>query len=414
MSEDRVPAFATLAVHAGADPLAGAPPADAGPSRVVDDPDRSAALSGLVGGGATDVLEQRIAALEGGTAAVAVASGSAARLVVLHALMQPGDEFIAARQLDGGSINQFTNAFPGFGWSVKWADIDDIGSFEAAVTPRTKAIFIESLANPGGVADTEAMAAVAKRAGVPLIVDNTLATPCLCRPLAVGADVVVHAHAGFIGGHGNARGGVIVDGGAFNWTASDRYPMLSAPRPDHDGVVLGEAFGNFAFATACRMPGSGDLGLAMPPFDALLVLAGMETLPLRMRKHSENARAVAGYLAGHDGVTWVRYAGLSGDRHHQLALKYCPPGAGAVLTFGTAGGAEAAAGLVDRVELFARAAAIGGTHSLIDRPWSTTHRQLSAEARRAAGIGPDAVRLSVGIEDIADILADLDRALAAA
>ena len=303
MSDDRVPGFATLAVHAGAkpDPTTGArvTPIYQTASYVFNDADHAASLFGLQAFGniytrimnpTSDVLEQRIAALEGGTAALAVASGHAAQVVTLHALMQPGDEFVAARQLYGGSINQFNHSFKSFGWTVKWADIDDIATFEKAIGPKTKAIFIESIANPGGaVTDIAAVAAIAKRAGVPLIVDNTLATPYLCRPFEHGADIVVHSLTKFIGGHGNSIGGIIVDGGKFNWTASDRYPMLSAPRPEYNGMVLGETFGNFAFAIACRVLGLRDLGPAISPFNSFLILTGAETLPLRMQRHSDNA-----------------------------------------------------------------------------------------------------------------------------
>ena len=425
MSEDRVPAFSTLAVHAGAkpDPTTGArvTPIYQTASYVFNDADHAASLFGLQAFGniytrimspTSDVLEQRIAALEGGTAALAVASGHAAQLVTLHALMQPGDEFVAAGQLYGGSINQFNHSFKSFGWNVKWANIDDLATFEQAISPKTKAIFIESIANPGGVVtDIAGVAAIAKRAGVPLIVDNTLATPYLCRPFEHGADIVVHSMTKFIGGHGNSIGGIIVDGGKFNWTANDRFPMLSAPRPEYNGMVLGETFGNFAFAIACRVLGLRDLGPAISPFNSFLILTGSETLPLRMQKHSDNAKAVAEFLAGDSRVSWVSYAGLPGDRYHQLAQKYCPKGAGAVMTFGVEGGAEAGIKLVSKVKLFSHLANIGDTRSLIIHPWSTTHSQLTDEQRKAAGAGPDVVRLSVGIEDVADIIADLDQAL---
>ena len=427
MIEDRVPGFATLAVHAGAkpDPTTGAraTPIYQTTSYVFDSVEHAASLFGLTAFGniytrimnpTNDVLEQRIAALEGGSAALAVASGHAAQVVVFHALMQPGDEFVAARQLYGGSINQFNHAFKSSGWTVKWADIDDLSSFDKAVSPKTKAIFIESIANPGGVVtDIAAIAAIAKRAQVPLIVDNTLATPYLCRPLEHGADIIVHSMTKFIGGHGNSIGGIIVDGGKFNWMASKRYPMLSEPRAEYNDMVLGETFGNFAFAIACRVLGLRDLGPALSPFNAFLFLTGTETLPLRMQKHSDNAKRVAEHLAAHDKVTWLSYAGLAGDRYHNLAKKYCPKGAGAVLTFGVEGGAEAGIKLVSAVELFSHLANIGDTRSLIIHPWSTTHSQLTEDERKEAGAGPDVVRLSVGIEDVADIIADLDQGLAA-
>jgi O-acetylhomoserine (thiol)-lyase len=425
MSDDRIPGFSTLAVHAGAkpDPATGAraTPIYQTTSYVFESPEHAAQLFGLQAFGniytrimnpTQAVLEERIAALEGGTAALAVASGHAAQVVAFHTLMTPGDEFIAARQLYGGSINQFNHSFKSFGWNVKWADIDDISSFEKAVSPKTKAIFIESIANPGGViTDINGVANVAKRAGVPLIVDNTLATPYLIKPFEHGADIVIHSLTKFLGGHGNSIGGVIVDGGKFNWTSSKRYPMLSEPRPEYNGIVIGETFGNFAFAIACRVLGLRDLGPAISPFNAFLIQTGMETLPLRMQKHSDNALGVAEFLAGHEKVTWVSYAGLPGDRYHNLALKYAPKGAGAVLTFGVEGGDEAGKKLVSNVKLFSHLANVGDTRSLIIHPSSTTHSQLSLEQRIAAGAGPDVVRLSVGIEDVADIIADLDQAL---
>jgi O-acetylhomoserine (thiol)-lyase len=426
MDEDRTPGFATLAVHAGAkpDPATGAraTPIYQTTAYVFDNVEHAQALFGLqafgniytrIGNPTQAVLEERIASLEGGTAALAVASGHAAQVVVFHALLQPGDEFIAARQLYGGSINQFNHSFKSFGWNVKWADINDITTFEKAVTPKTKAIFLESIANPGGVVtDIAAVAAIAKRANVPLIVDNTLATPYLCRPFEHGADIVVHSLTKFIGGHGNSIGGIIVDGGKFNWLASKRYPFLSEPRPEYHGMIFAETFGNFAFAIACRVLGLRDLGPAISPFNAFLFLIGAETLSLRMQRHSDNARAVAEYLAGHDKVTWVSYAGLPGDRYHNLAQKYCPRGAGAVLTFGIEGGNEAGIKLVESVQLFSHLANIGDAKSLIIHPSSTTHSQLTDEQKLAAGAGPDVVRLSVGIEDVADIIADLEQALA--
>ena len=273
------------------------------------------------------VLEERVAALEGGTAALAVASGHAAEFLVFHTIMQPGDEFVAATKLYGGSINQFNHSYRNFDWNVKWADPDDLATFEAAIGPRTKAIFIESIANPGGViCDIEAIAKIAKRARVPLIVDNTLATPYLIRPFEYGADMIVHSATKFLGGHGNSIAGVIVDGGTFDWLADRRYPMLSAPRPEYGGMVLGETFGDFGFAIACRVLGLRDMGPALSPFNAFLVLTGIETLPLRMQRHCDNALAVAEHLSNHPAVKWVSYPGLEGDRYYALAQKYCPQG----------------------------------------------------------------------------------------
>ncbi|MEP9347425.1 O-acetylhomoserine aminocarboxypropyltransferase [Xanthobacter sp. KR7-225] len=423
---EREPGFATLAIHAGAqpDPTTGAraTPIYQTTAFVFDDVDHAASLFGLQSFGniysritnpTNAVLEERVAALEGGTAALAVASGHAAQHLVFHTLLTPGDEFIASRKLYGGSINQFTHAFKSFGWNVAWADPDDVASFERALTPKTKAIFVESIANPGGVVtDVAAISAIAKKAGVPLIVDNTLATPYLWQPIKDGADIVVHSATKFLGGHGNSIGGVIVDAGTFDWMATDRYPFLSKPRPEYSGMVLAETFGNFAFAIACRVLGLRDLGPALSPFNAFLILTGIETLALRMARHSENALKVAQHLAAHPKIAWVSYPGLESDRYHALAGKYLPKGAGAVFTFGLKGGYEAGVGLVSNVELFSHLANIGDTRSLIIHPASTTHRQLSDEAKAGAGAGPDVVRLSIGIEDVADIIADLDQALA--
>lgn len=424
---DRQPGFATLAVHAGAqpDPTTGAraTPIYQTTSFVFDDVDHAASLFGLqafgniytrIGNPTCAVVEERVAALEGGTAALAVASGHAAQLLALHTLMTPGDEVIAANKLYGGSINQMNHSFKSFGWTVKWAEATDPSSFEKLVTDKTKAIFIESLANPGGiVTDIAAIAAVAHRAGVPLIVDNTLATPYLCRPIEHGADIVVESLTKFMGGHGNSIAGVIVDGGRFDWRASGKFPFLSEPRPEYQGMILGETFGNFAFAIACRVLGLRDLGPALSPFNAFLVLTGMETLPLRMEKHCANALAVARWLKGRPEVSWVSYAGLEDDPNHALAKKYLPRGAGAVFTFGLKGGYEAGVGLVSKVQLFSHLANVGDTRSLVIHPASTTHRQLSDAQKTAAGAGPDVVRLSIGIEDVEDLIADLEQALTA-
>src|SRR5438876_4535581 len=340
---DRLPGFSTLAVHAGAqpDPTTGAraTPIYQTTSFVFNDADHAASLFGLqaigniytrIGNPTTAVLEERIAALEGGTAALAVASGHAAQVIALQQLLMPGDEFIAARKLYGGSINQFSHAFKSFGWNVVWADTDDIGSFEAALSPRTKAIFIESIANPGGtVTDIEAVASVARKAGVPLIVDNTLATPYLIRPIDHGADIVVHSLTKFLGGHGNSIGGIIVDAGTFDWSKGNKYPMLSEPRPVYHGIKIQENFGNLVFEIVCRVLGLRDLGPALSPFNAFLILTGIETLPLRMQRHCDNAKAVAEFLGSHEAVAAVSYAGLASDKFHNLARKYAPKRPGA-------------------------------------------------------------------------------------
>ncbi len=424
---ERLPGFSTLSIHAGAqpDPTTGAraTPIYQTTSFVFNDADHAASLFGLqsfgniytrIGNPTNAVLEERVAALEGGTAAVAVASGHAAQVVTFHALLQPGDEFIAARRLYGGSINQFNHAFKSFGWNVVWADTDDVSSFEKALTPKTKAIFIESIANPGGtVTDIEAIAAIARKAGVPLIVDNTLASPYLIKPIDHGADIVVHSLTKFLGGHGNSIGGIIVDAGTFDWSRDGRYPVLSEPRPEYHGIKLQETFGNFAFAIAARVLGLRDLGPALSPFNAFLILTGIETLGLRVQRHSDNAKAVAEWLSTHPAVAWVNYAGLPGDRYHNLARKYSPKGAGAVFTFGLKGGYDAGISLVSNVKLFSHLANVGDTRSLIIHPASTTHSQLSDAQKAQAGAGVDVVRLSVGLEDKEDLIADLDQALKA-
>ena len=424
---DRLPGFATLAIHAGAqpDPTTGArsTPIYQTTSFVFNDADHAASLFGLqafgniytrIGNPTNAVLEERVAALEGGTAALAVASGHAAQVVTFQALLRPGDEFIAARQLYGGSINQFTHTFKSFGWNVVWADADDIGSFERAVTPRTKAIFIESIANPGGsITDIEAVAAVARKAGVPLIVDNTLASPYLIRPIDHGADIVLHSATKFLGGHGTSIAGIIVDAGTFDWSRDNKYPILSEPRPEYHGIKLQETFGNFAFAIACRVIGLRDLGPALSPFNAFMILTGIETLPLRMQRHCDNAKAVAEWLSNHPAVAAVNYAGLPGNRYNNLARKYSPKGAGAVFTFSLKGGYDAGVDLVSNLKLFSHLANVGDTRSLVIHPASTTHSQLTDDAKTKAGAGPDIVRVSIGLEDKEDIIADLDQALRA-
>jgi O-acetylhomoserine (thiol)-lyase len=417
--------FNTLSVHAGAqpDPATGAraTPIYQTTSYVFENADHAAALFNLQVFGniysrimnpTNAVLEERIAALEGGRAGLAVASGHAAQFIVLHTLMQPGDEIVAARQLYGGSVNQFSQGFAKFDWHVKWADTRDADSFRAALSEKTKAIFIESIANPGGiVTDIEAVAGVAKEAGVPLIVDNTFASPYLIRPLEWGAHIVVHSATKFLGGHGNSIAGLIVDGGNFDWGKDNKYPTLSEPCPSYHGIRLWETFGDMAFAVACRVLGLRDLGPALSPMNAFLVLTGIETLPLRMQRHCDNALAVARWLAAHPKVAWVSYAGLEDDPSHNLQRSYSPKGAGAVFTFGVKGGYEAGVALVNGVKLFSHLANVGDTKSLVIHPASTTHRQLNDEQKKAAGAGPDVVRVSIGIENVEDIIADLDQAL---
>ena len=424
MSEKK-PGFDTLAVHAGAqpDPATGAraTPIYQTTSFVFEDVNHAADLFALRAFGniytrimnpTQAVLEAKIAALEGGTAALATGSGHGAQLVIFHTLMSPGDEFIAARQLYGGSINQFNHAFKSFDWNVVWADAENPATFEKALTAKTKAIFTESIANPGGrIIDIEAIANVARKAGVPLIVDNTLATPYLCKPFEFGAHIVVHSLTKFMGGHGNSMGGAIVDGGTFDWSKDGKYPLLSEPNASYHGMKFYETFGNIAFAIACRVLGLRDLGPAMAPLNAFLILTGMETLSLRMRKHCDNTLKVAQWLKKDKRVAWVSYAGLAEDKDYELHKKFTPNGAGAVLTFGLKGGYDAGVRTVSKVKLFSHLANVGDTRSLIIHPASTTHSQLSPEQLKLAGAGPDVVRLSVGIEDVEDIIADLDQAL---
>ena len=422
---EKTPGFDTLAIHAG-----GAPDSATGAritpiyqttAFVFNDVQHASDLFALRAFGniytrimnpTQSVLEGKVAALEGGTAALAVASGHAAQLIVFHAMMQPGDEFIAARQLYGGSINQFSQSFKSFGWHVVWADMDDVSSFEKAISPKTKAIFVESIANPGGrITDLEAVAKVAKKAGIPLIVDNTLATPYLCQPFKHGANIVVHSLTKFMGGHGNSMGGVIVDGGNFDWSKSGKYPLLSEPNESYHGMKLHETFGGVAFAIACRVLGLRDLGPSIAPLNSFLILTGMETLGLRMQRHCDNALKVATWLSKHRQVAWVQYAGLASDKHNVLQKKYSPNGAGAVFTFGLKGGYDAGVKMVSSVKLLSHLANVGDTRSLIIHPASTTHSQLSPDQLAKAGAGPDVVRLSIGIEDADDIMADLEQAM---
>ncbi len=423
---DKPLGFETLAVHAGAtpDPATGAraTPVYQTISYVFDDADHAASLFNLqafgniytrIGNPTVNVLEEKVAALEGGTAGLAVASGHAAQLLTFHTLMETGDDFVATRQLYGGSINQFTHGFKKFGWNVNWADATDPETVKTAITEKTKLIWIESLANPGGVvSDIEGIAKVAHEAGVPLAVDNTLATPYLCRPIEWGADIVVHSLTKFLGGHGNSIGGILVDGGKFDWLANAaKFPTLTQPSESYHGLNFAETFGDFGFALAARALGLRDLGPALSPHNAFLLLTGIETLSLRMERHVANAAKVADWLKTHPDVSWVNYAGHTDNPSHALAEKYVPAGAGSVFTFGVKGGYEAGVKIVDSVEIFSHVANIGDTRSLIIHPASTTHRQLTEEQQTAAGVGPDVVRLSIGIETADDLIADLEQAL---
>jgi O-acetylhomoserine (thiol)-lyase len=417
--------FDTLAVHAGAqpDPATGArsTPIYQTTAYVFEDADQAAALFNLQVFGniysrimnpTVAVLEERIAALEGGTAGLAAASGHAAQMLIFHTIMEPGAEFVSARQLYGGSVNQFSQAFKKYDWHVKWADAIDPDSFKRAITSNTRAIFCESIANPGGIiTDLESLGRIAEDSGIPLIVDNTLATPYLIRPFEWGAHIVVHSATKFLGGHGNSLGGVITEAGTFNWAASGKYTTMTEPNDSYHGLKFYETFGDFAFCVAARALALRDLGPCLSPTNAFHLLTGVETLPLRVQRHSDNALEVARWLELHDDVAWVNYAGLEKHSHHALHKKYCPKGAGSVFTFGLKGGFDAGVKLVNKVRIFSHLANIGDTRSLIIHPASTTHRQLSDEDRVTAGAGPDVVRLSIGIENPADLIVDLKQAL---
>jgi len=419
--------FETRAIHAGAapDPTTGArsTPIFQTTAYVFDDVDHAASLFNLHNFGyiysrltnpTVAVLEERIAALEGGRAAVAAASGHAAQFLAFFTLLEQGDEFVASRNLYGGSLTQFGLSFKRLGWTCHFVDPTDFENFRRALTPKCKAIFIENLANPGGiVVDIAAVAKIAHDAGLPLIVDNTLATSYLCRPIEHGADIIVHSTTKFLSGHGNALGGVVVESGRFDWSQGGRFRSLTDPEPAYHGLKFFENFGDFAFTTKARAVALRDFGPAMAPMNAFLTITGIETLHVRMERHVENARKVAEFLEAHPKVAWVSYASLKASPHYALAQKYLPKGAGAVFTFGVKGGYEAGVKLVENVRLFSHLANIGDTRSLILHPASTTHRQLTDAQRAAAGAGDDVIRLSIGLETAEDLIRDLDQALAA-
>jgi O-acetylhomoserine (thiol)-lyase len=329
--------------------------------------------------------------------------------------MEPGDSFVASNKLYGGSVTQFTRTFKKFGWECDMVDTEDLAKVRAALDkPSCKALFCESLANPGGViSDIETLAGLAHDAGVPLIVDNTMASPALCRPFEFGADIVIHSTTKFISGHGNAMGGMIVDSGKFNWAQNEKFPSLTKPEAAYHGLVFFETFGDLALTVHGHAVGLRDLGPAMAPMNAFLAITGAETLPLRMQRHCENAETIANYLQNHPKVAWVSYAGLEGNKYHPLAEKYLSGRAGSVFTFGVKGGYEAGMKLVEACELFSHLANIGDTRSLILHPASTTHRQLTAEQAEAAGAGADVIRVSIGLETAADLVRDLEQAFEA-
>ncbi|WP_432200646.1 O-acetylhomoserine aminocarboxypropyltransferase [Erythrobacter sp. W53] len=419
----------TLAVHAGCEPdpttNARITPIYQTAGYVFDSPEHAANLFNLSEFGniysrimnpTNDALEKKITALEGGVGALGVASGHAAQLIAFHTLMEPGCNIVAAKKLYGGSLNQLGEAFKKFGWETRFVDADDPENVRAAMDDKTRVVFIESLANPGGVvSDITAIADIAHAGGVPLMVDNTMATPALCRPFEHGADIVVHSTTKFLNGHGNAIGGVIVDSGKFDWKAQGgKYPSLTQPNGSYHGAVLTDALepiGPIAFIIACRVLGLRDLGPAMAPMNAFLALTGMETLQLRMERHCSNAKALAEWLTEHPQVEWVSYAGLPDNPYHPHAQKYLGGHGGAVFTFGLKGGYDAGVKLVSGVKLFSHLANIGDTRSLVIHPASTTHSQLEGQELIDAGAGPDVIRVSVGIEHIDDIKADLAQAL---
>ena len=362
------------------------------------------------------VLEERVAAMEGGVAALAVASGMAAITYAIQTIAEAGDNIVSIAKLYGGTYNLFAHTLPRQGIEVRFAPHDDIAALEAMIDERTKAVFCESIGNPAGnIIDLQALADVAHRHGVPLIVDNTVATPVLCRPFEHGADIVVHSLTKYIGGHGNSLGGMVVDSGKFPWADhKDRFPLLNTPDPSYHGVVYTEAFGPAAFIGRCRVVPLRNMGAALSPFNTFLILQGLETLSLRMERHCENAQKVAEYLQQHPQVAWVSFAGLPDHPDHHLAQRYMGGTPASILSFGIKGGQEAGARFIDALQLVLRLVNIGDAKSLACHPASTTHRQLDDKELEQAGVPRDLVRLSIGIEHIDDILADLEQALEAA
>ncbi|WP_322924343.1 homocysteine synthase [Paenibacillus campi] len=362
----------------------------------------------------TDVLEKRLAALEGGVGALATASGQAAITFSILNIAGAGDHIVSASSLYGGTYNLFANTLPKLGIEVAFVNSDQPENFRAAINERTKALYAETVGNPGGnVLDIEAVAAIAHEHGIPLIVDNTFPSPYLLRPIEHGADIVVHSATKFIGGHGTSIGGIIVDGGKFDWTQNDKFPGLTTPDPSYHGLVYTDALGPLAYIIKARVQLMRDLGAPISPFNAWLLLQGLETLHLRMERHSENALQVAQYLEQHADVEWVSYPGLSSHASYELAQKYLAKGTGAILTFGIRGGAAAGRKLIGNVKLFSHLANVGDSKSLIIHPASTTHQQLTEEQQLTAGVNPELIRLSVGTENIRDLLQDLEQAIAA-
>lgn len=416
--------FHTRALHAGQrpDPTTGARavPIYQTSSFVFDDTEHAAALFNLQRFGniysrimnpTNAVFEERIASLEGGVGALAVGSGQAAQLVALLSLLEVGDEIVAASTLYGGTYTQLDISLRRMGINTIFVNPDDPENFRRAITPRTKVLYGETLGNPSiNVLDIAAVAEIAHEHNIPLMIDNTFATPYLCRPIEHGADIVVHSATKFIGGHGTSIGGVIVDSGRFPWDKGN-FPQLLEPSKGYHGIRFFETFGDFAFIMKARIEGLRDLGPALSPFNSFLFLQGVETLGLRMERHVANTKTITAYLKEHPKVAWVNYPSLPDSPYYDLAQKYLPKGAGAVFTFGVKGGREAGQRFIERLQLFSHLANIGDAKSLVIHPASTTHQQLSEEEQRAAGVQPEMVRVSVGLEDVEDLLWDLDQAL---
>jgi O-acetylhomoserine (thiol)-lyase len=419
--------FATRALHAGqhpdSDTGARAVPIYQTTSYVFEDTEHAAALFNLQRFGniytrimnpTTAVFEERMAALERGVGTLALASGQAAQFIAITSLCQAGDEMVAASTLYGGTYTQFDISFRRLGINTTFVDPDDPENFRRAITPRTRLLYGETIGNPRiNVLDIAAVAKIAHEANLPLVIDNTFASPYLCRPIEHGADIVLHSATKFIGGHGTSIGGVMVDSGKFPWDRGP-FPQLLEPSKGYHGIRFFETFGDLAYIVKARVEGLRDFGPALSPFNSFLFLQGLETLQLRMDRHSRNAQAVAEHLSHHPLVNWVNYPGLSSSPYHKLAQNYLPLGAGAIMTFGIRGGLDAGRRFIDSMKLFSHLANVGDAKSLVIHPASTTHQQLSDQEKLAAGVGNDLIRLSVGIEDIEDILWDLDQALAAA
>jgi O-acetylhomoserine (thiol)-lyase len=423
---DRPLGFNTRSLHAGYDPdpttHARAVPIYQSTSFTFDDTAHAARLFGLEEFGniytrimnpTTAVFEERVASLEGGIGALAVASGQSAQFLALISLMEPGDEIVSASTLYGGTYTQLDVTFRRFGIKCTFVEPDDPENFRKAITPKTRCLYGETIANPRmNILDIRKVADIAHEHKIPLVIDNTMASPYLCRPIEYGADIVVHSATKFLGGHGTSIGGIIIDSGRFPWTKG-HFPQLTEPSPGYHGIKFTETFGELAYIIKVRVEGLRDLGPCLSPFNSFLFLQGIETLAMRMDRHSRNALAAAEFLEKHSLVTWVKYPGLKSSPYKKLADKYVPNGAGSIVTFGIKGGKEAGRRMIDSVQLFSHLANLGDAKSLIIHPATTTHQQLNDEQQAAAGITPDLVRLSVGIEDLDDILWDLDQALKA-